>query len=464
MNKTGKKFVSDFFVFMIGSFGTRALSFLMVPFYTGILSTSEYGTVDIINSTCSLLLPIVSLGLMDAIFRYSMSKDTDSGQVLSVGIFICIIMQIAVFFISCVVNIFLKWEYMNWMIIQLFTSIYYYMFSNYLKAKQKVKKYVVLGLIQTFIMLALNILFLAKYKLGIVGYNLAIIVSYIVPTIIIVFNEKILKNLKFQRNSLLIKEMLRYSVPLIFSTLAWWIVSSSDRYMILFFYDDSQVGIYSVASKIPLIMQAVISIMQTVWQISVTNIYETNEAEVKQTMETFSKMFRSVGFICGSLLILSCKFIMQLIAKNDFYEGWIYAPFLILSVVFPFSTGMIAVLYSTYKKNKGVMISVLLGAFINIVMNAILLPFIGVLGATISTAICRFFISIYQLKDTEKILKFDRGYKDIIVNTILLVIQALILMFIHEPVIIWQLICFAVILYLNRRSIVKIIKEVHSYL
>ena len=68
MNNQYKKMINNLFVFLGGSIGSKILVFLLVPFYTSILSTAQFGEIDIITTTVSLLLPVVTVGLMDSLF------------------------------------------------------------------------------------------------------------------------------------------------------------------------------------------------------------------------------------------------------------------------------------------------------------------------------------------------------------------------------------------------------------
>lgn len=66
--------VKNIGLFTIGSFGSKIVSFLMVPLYTAVLSTSDYGTVDLVSSTAQLLMPILILSIQDATLRFSMDS------------------------------------------------------------------------------------------------------------------------------------------------------------------------------------------------------------------------------------------------------------------------------------------------------------------------------------------------------------------------------------------------------
>ena len=83
MQKKNKSLLKNIGLFTIGSFGSRILSFLLVPLYTAVLATSEYGTVDLVTSTASLLTPILMLSIFDATLRFGMDPEYKQEDVLS---------------------------------------------------------------------------------------------------------------------------------------------------------------------------------------------------------------------------------------------------------------------------------------------------------------------------------------------------------------------------------------------
>ncbi len=452
MNKTVSSFLKNIFIFLIGSFGSKFLSFVLLPVYTSILSKGEFGQFDLVTTTQGLLFPMVTIGLSEAIFRFVMNEKFDKKNVMSIGTIASVVTYMITVCLSFIVNIFLKWEYMQWMNLLLACTIVYGLFSNYLKANKDTRKFVAVGVLYTFLNLTCNILFLVVIPMGVEGLIISMIIANAVPSILIFFVEKLYKQIRVEfLDKALAKRMIKYSLPLIFTSLSWWIVTSSDRYMIRYFLSEDEVGVYGVATRIPLILQTLISIFQTVWQISTNQIHDEEPTELKKNFILFTRAFRQVGFISGSGLLLITQFLMFLVARNEFYAGWIYAPFLILSIVFSFATGMVASLYGAFEKNSGALYSVLVGGVVNIILNALFIPRIGVMGATISTAISRLIIAIYRLKDTERLLSFDREYSKVAINCILITSQCCCLVYMKDFVYPVQVAFFFVICLYNRK-------------
>lgn len=72
----------------LGTFGSKVLVFLMVRFYTEHLSPADYGTADLITQTANLLIPLLSLGITDAVFRFVMDETEDAAGVFTAGLFV----------------------------------------------------------------------------------------------------------------------------------------------------------------------------------------------------------------------------------------------------------------------------------------------------------------------------------------------------------------------------------------
>lgn len=61
-------------LFTISGFGTRIISFFLVPLYTYVLSTDEFGSVDLVTTTAQLLIPVLTINIQDAVLRFSLDK------------------------------------------------------------------------------------------------------------------------------------------------------------------------------------------------------------------------------------------------------------------------------------------------------------------------------------------------------------------------------------------------------
>ena len=272
MRQKNKSLLKNIGIFTLGSFTSNAISFLMIPLYTSVLSTSEFGSVDLMSSTASLLSPILLLSIQDATLRFTMDNNYKKEDVLSTSLNVVLkgttILTIAIVLIG-IVRIFpVSNQYLLflWMIFVLgaISSI----FNLYLKAENKAKIIACSGIIGTIAVCSCNYLFLVVLKYGVAGYMFSNVISLLLQIIYQLITGKIYKDIHFKKYNNLSKPMIRYSSPLIANSISWWVNNASDRYILTAVRGIAESGIYTVAYKIPTVLTLFQNIVYNAWSIS----------------------------------------------------------------------------------------------------------------------------------------------------------------------------------------------------
>lgn len=264
-------------------------------------------------------------------------------------------------------------------------------FFKFAKGIEKVKVCAFDAIIVAFSTVVFNILALVILKVGLNGYLVAMILSKAVSCIYIMVGIKAWEYFSMKSiNKLLIFDMLKYSIPFIPTAVAWWINTASDRYIIVAFCGVAANGLYSIGSKIPSLLSIFTSIFQQAWQISSIKEYREDGYS-----EFFSNIYCNYAAVIGmgcSLIILFAPLIAKFTFKNDFYNAWVFTPYLLLGTMFSGISGVLASLFNAAKKNGQLAISTISGAIINIGMNLCFVNIIGALGAAIATAVSFFIV------------------------------------------------------------------------
>ena len=166
----------------LGQFGTKLLSFFLVPLYTNILSTGEYGTYDLFSTTTSLLIPVLTLNAGEAIAVFALDKNyKNKGSILSVGLKFSIIGSILVTVLTAIFVLIngvfdlvqLFNEFWFFLPLMFFLSVLSSVMTNFARGIEKVKEIAVGGVLCTLAMISFNILFLVVIEWGLLGYFLA---------------------------------------------------------------------------------------------------------------------------------------------------------------------------------------------------------------------------------------------------------------------------------------------------
>lgn len=403
-----KRLLKNIGLLLAGNFVTKVLSFLMVPFYTSILSTSDYGVADLISTTVLLALPVFSALMDEAIMRFALDVENDKKQVFSIAVVISTVGFIIAICISPIILFVPTLKPYYWFVILYYISLWIYnIFSNYVKGLDKISITTTAGIIHTFFYLGINILCLSIFKFGVYGYLLAIDLSNLIAAAYLFFYCKLYRNfisikkLDWKMG----KAMLRYAVPMIPDYISWWINNASDRYILALFCGASEIGIYSVAYKIPTILNSLTNIFSSAWKISSVDDFGS-DASIAFYNKTY-RLYSGFIMIGAAGLIFFTKILATLLFAKEFYAAWKITPILILAYVFSAQAIFIGSIFTASKKTKMLFFSSTAGAILNIILNFVLIPRLGGSGAAIATSLGYATILIINIIITRKILPIN---------------------------------------------------------
>ncbi|EOS61371.1 hypothetical protein C815_00546 [Firmicutes bacterium M10-2] len=442
----------------LSNFTTKFLSFFLVPLYTNLLTTTQYGTYDLFNTTIGVLLPILTLNIQEGVMRFALDKNFNRKAIVTVSVKYLLIANLLIilglflnsfFNISPVIN-----EYGIFLFLMFFVQSLSGVLTCYIRGIDRIADLSVSSIFSSLITIILNILFLLAFRWGLYGYFLANIIGPLVQCFYLVIRADIIQNIKFRDNYEEENDkMLRYSKPLIANSIAWWVNNASDRYVVIFFCGLAQNGIYSVASKIPSILNIFQSIFNQAWTLSAVQDFDRED---KNGFFTNSYNIYNFGMVMiASGLIFIDKILAKFLYAKEFYIAWEYVPFLLISIVFGALSGYIGGIFSAVRNSKIFAVSTIIGAAINIAMNIALVPFIGAMGAAIATAVSYFVVWAVRMKHVKKYIRLRIKLKRDILSYFILVIQAIVLLFILDSFILYssQMILIILLILLYKKEL-----------
>ncbi|WP_270388231.1 lipopolysaccharide biosynthesis protein [Blautia hansenii] len=409
----GKYLFKNTFIFTIGSIGTKLITFFLVPLYTYMLTSKEYGVVDLISTISMVLVPVLVLNINESVMRFSLDKDANYNQIMSAGLlslFLAVVVGILIFPISGMISGIQ--QYAGYLYFYTISSAASQLFLCYLRGKEKLMHYACGNILNTFCVAILNIIFLVVLKAGIQGYLKAYIIANFITALYAFAVGNVKEVLKhFQLNRKLTFEMLKYSVVLIPNVFMWWIMNSADRIVVTMFLGAAANGIFAIAYKIPSLMSTVAGIFNQAWSYSA--IREDNSDDIeKYTNSVYRGLFFVVsGCALGMMMVL--KPFLSIYVSDEYFIAWKYAPFLIIGFVFQTLSTFLSTPYTVNKDSKGFLFSAMTGAIANIVLNILLVFKLGIYGVAFATCVSYIVVFLYRMVDTKKYVRvyvFDKKY------------------------------------------------------
>lgn len=418
-----KKLFSNSIIFALGNLGLNIVNIVLVPMFTYYFSTEEYGKMDIISTTVYLLLPVVSLSIFEAAFRFVFESDATSKQVFSNSLLITTVGSAILLIVSpafSFVPIFKGYIFL--MCLLLIVQVYQSLLAQFCRAIGYVKLFAFNGILLAVFLGVLNIIFIAVLHLGLSGYLMAMIISYTTSIFIFLFVGKMWVYIDvISINKKLITQLLRYSIPLIPNSILWWLINASNRYFILFFLGASANGLFAVANKVPAVLTMISQIFSQAWQISAI------EERKKDNRDNFySQVFNFLVyglFLAASLILTILKIVLFYLIDKNFYSSWEYIPFLLLGAIFSSFSAFYGVNYLVAQKTMGVLKTSIVGAIANLMFNFIFLPILGLNGASLSTMLSFLTMWLLRIWDSKKIVSIKVNWKNFLFLLSIILVQ-----------------------------------------
>lgn len=424
-----KRLIKDTLIFAVGGVGSKMILFFLVPLYTNYLSTEEYGIADLIFTASQFIIPFVGVVIHDAVLRFGLSKEEQKEDVLLCGLIVSGVGAIATILITPLLGLYdsiAKWKW--YLCIYVIITLFQYIEMFYIKAKEQNKLFAIMSIIQTLTMALSNVLFIVIIPLGVDGYVFANIIGTLTATVGMFIFGKIyrdIRNAKFSGS--LLKRMLLFSAPLILNNVSWWAMQSANKIIVELMLGASVLGIYTVATKIPSLINTMISFFQSSWGIS-----SVKEIESSNDSKFYSDIFNAFSFLAFFIsigLILGIKPVMTVYVGGDFVESWIYIPLLLASAAFSAISSYFVSLYSALKKSVNNMITTLISAATNIVVSIVLINYIGLWGAIVGTFVAYFLMAVIRMIDVTRFIKMKLNIGRFVLNSIILITDAVLVSF-----------------------------------
>lgn len=461
MKKNYRNLFQNIGIFTLTNFVSRFLSLIILPLYTYYLSTEEYGTIDLVTTVISLIFPIFSLTISDAVLRLSISDGEKQKEIFSDGIKVILIGSIPVALGTMVSSFFINdlWILCSFFVIY-FLQAFNTIFGAFAKAINKTRLMAIITLIVSISIVAFNVFFVAAVRWGIRGYWISTILGNLIGFILYIFVCKLYNYWKAGSiDRAVLKEMLMYSVPLIPNALFWWINSSLDRWALTLLTSVSVVGLYSCANKIPSALSTVNTIFSQAWNLS---LFQSDDSKERHHffLETY-QYYNEVLFCCSIGIIWLSKVVASLIFSKDFYQSWILIPLLTFGVYYSSLNAIIGSLFTAEKKTKYIFTTTFIGSLVNCILNFLLVFVLQAQGAALATLISYILVWLMRVRKIRLLFDIRINYRKSALQFLILCILS-ILMICEKMFLIVSLVVIVYCLYFAATSARMFIKSIKS--
>ena len=435
MNKY-KNLAFNTIVFAIGSFGSKILAMFLTRLYTTYMPSDMLGTKELIETMANFLIPVFTFSMSESIIRYGLDKDYDNRQVFSTAIMV----EVLGLFIMALLSPFLSFipfvkGFTPWLVVYVIISSFRQTCSLFVRSIGYVKLYAFDGILATLTLFIFNIIFISGFKMEISGFLLAVIASDLTSTIFLCAAARVGRYFspKYADRDIM-KTMLRFSVPMIPTSIMWIITGFSDRLFIKYMHGpaattgDSAAGIYTAASKIPNLVSMVSTVFFQAWNMSA--ITEYGSKDIGKFYQKVYSAYQSVMFIASAFLILLVKPISAILLNYnnhpEYREAVNYTPVLVMSVLMMCFNLFLSSIYTAAQHTKNSFWTSFITTILNVSLNAVLIKHFGIHGAIAATFISYVVCYIIRIVDARRYIYFKVNHFSTFVNVGILLLMSII--------------------------------------
>ena len=401
-----RKFIQDFATYGIGDLIIKASGFLTLPIYTRYLSTEGYGTWNIVLAGAGILSAILVLGGDSAYIRlFFEAKTKDEQQTITSTWFAFLAVWSFGITMLCVV---FSRPLATWMLSDPQAAILVVlallatpvnlmntMCAQALRNQFLASQYVFWNVFSAVLSIGASLFGVIVLQLGVTGILGGALVAAV---IILPLRLWMVRDLLRPRITLMwLKPLLAYGIPLMPGSIAYWVFASSDRLLLGRFTSIEQVGLYAVANQIANMIGFFYSALSQAWFPRAISLYETHRDEAPIV---FGQMLTYYLILFGVLSVGISVFSQEIIgalATPEFLPAAAAVAPLALGFVAYASTQVTGISITLMKKTIYLTLLSWGAALVNVGLNLLLIPQMGMIAAAWSTALAYGFLTISYL-------------------------------------------------------------------
>ena len=365
------------------NFITKLLSFFTLPLFTAWLSPEAFGTVDILLTTVLLLMPLTTLHVPEAIFRFLAAGEKADAVLFSALLLLLLGTGVLFLLAPFLFHIPFVRPYFFYLLGFLAASGAKSLITHILRARGR---YTAVALGQIFcalLTILLQILFIRFRGLGVRGYLLGVVFGDACTVLLLVFPLLgRIRGVKFAKNSALFRKMLGYALPLVPTAALFWGSATLDRYMLHVYHGAAAVGVFAAASKLPTLLSFAVSVFMEAWH------YTAARTDASERAAVFGRIYRLLlpfGVLATSGLVLLGKPLFHLLFAASYKDALSPLPYLVLSALFSALAGFLGSAYTVAYQSGAALATAALGACVNLLLNFLFIPPLGALGAALAS-------------------------------------------------------------------------------
>jgi O-antigen/teichoic acid export membrane protein len=400
-------------VYSLGNVLNKAVGFLLIPFYTHYLTTADYGTLELLDLSVTLVGLLLNMWMNASLVRHYYEYEDSANRnevvgtaMIATGAAALLFSIVGLVYARGISALVLKspqfYPFIRVIAFNLFFTCLNSVSFSYLRARQKSSVIVTMNSASLAMSLCLNIYFLAVLKSGVIGVLYSgLIANGVVTTALTIFTIR-QAGLHFGWSKL--RALATFGLPLILTSFSAFELNFADRFFLQHYSNVSTVGVYALGYKFGYMLSfLLIQPFMMIWGARMYEVAKRQDAGVvfSRILAYFTLLMSTTAL--GMSLII--KTVIALVASSQFHDAYKVVPTVALAYVFYgmsyyFQTGVYISKKTTY---LGLMGGICAAS--NIGLNLLLIPRYAAMGAAAATALSFFLMAILAYTFSQRVYR-----------------------------------------------------------
>lgn len=401
-------------IYAIGTGIQSMAGLFLIPLYTKNLDAKTFGQLELLNTIILVLANLLSLGFASAYLKcleLDVNKEKEKKALASTAFFTTLIfsttLTLFLLFLAPTIGSFFKLDSTLYVYIVFGTNLSFISFSiglAFLRAAEKSISYTLISITKFILVIGLNTYFVLVLKWGLLGILSGNLISQVICLLLLI--PTFVKSINFSFKKELLKKLMIFGLAVIPSGLAMWVMDLSDRYLLNYYLDTTDVGYYALAYKFGyLISLLLVTPFQLAWPTVSFSLAKNKEA--KKIYAKVLTYFLFVSFFVGFLITIFSKNLIPIISKTEYLKAldvipWVAFAYVLLGVHFIIVVGL-----HIKNKSKYYPILIIIPGLMNLGLNFFVIPRFGIIGAGMSTFISFLVLAILTVLIVDKYYHFE---------------------------------------------------------
>jgi O-antigen/teichoic acid export membrane protein len=434
-----KRFVKDSLVYGASGIVTRGISLVLVPFYTRVFTPGDYGVIDLLGVVSAIVSSVFPLEITQAIARfYPDCKNADDAKqyastalyytMMSFGVFLVLAEIFApqlstMLFAGAVAE-----STFRVAALAIVTTGLFYFVQNQLRWRLEPSKHAVCSMVFSALALGGTVIFVLIFHTGVVGVFWAQVIAGTVGSLLGWYFGRTSYIFSFSKEKF--KEMLAFSLPIVPSSMGILALTYTDRISITSIMTLGDLGIFGIGYRVA----SVVGLLMVGFQGAISPLIYSKYREANTPAE-IARVFRYFSFlallVAASLSIFGRE-ILIVLTTPGFYSAATVIPFLVAATFFSnmhvFAPGL-----GIQKRTKYIAVINLIGALLNVGLNLLLVPMLGILGAATSTMISATAVFVAFMYFSQRFYVVPHDFRRLLAATAAVCALAAVGFFVNIP-------------------------------